>query len=702
MTARSRAFAASTAALCAAFGALLACAHPLAPGWALGAFLTLIALVGWRPWHWLWLVPAGLPILDFAPWTGGLVIEEFDLLVLAVAAGLHARAALAPGERIAAFRISSMTGRRPTLFRLAALLFGLFSAASLVRGIEAAGGLSLTGAWFQSYADPLNAWRVFKSVLWAALLWHPLRHEIAAGRDSAVRRLVAGMLCGLLIVVLAALWERAAYTGLWQFSGHYRTTALFWEMHVGGGAIDVYLALAVPFVAWTLWSQKSPGLWSLAATLALLTVYTCLTTFSRGVYFAVALPLAALGVALFVRRPAGGTRTRLATGVAVAAALVAIDALLILAFEWGGATPTALVLLGLALFAAAFARWVRPCAWRTAASFALAMVLLLEVFAVVGLGTFLRERMAATDTDYLSRREHWSEGLDLMAWPSDWLAGIGAGRLPQGYATRVSGVELPGDVAWLPAASGHASVRLLGPRTRDDIDGLLLLNQRIAIRPGRWHRVDLDVRATAPTQLHLRVCEEHLLYARRCQSGVIALGTDASGWRHLSVFVTGSALTAGEPGWPRRAVFSMAAANAGGAVEIDNVALVAPDGTQLLSNGDFSNGLAHWLPTAMGYFVPWHIDNLYLDVLVERGLPALLAFMTCALVALRGLLRTGPHVPAFAPFLAASLAGALCAGLVNSVMDVPRVAFLMFFVAMAGFELGAGLSDPASPAAPGT
>jgi O-antigen ligase len=99
----------------------------------------------------------------------------------------------------------------------------------------------------------------------------------------------------------------------------------------------------------------------------------------------------------------------------------------------------------------------------------------------------------------------------------------------------------------------------------------------------------------------------------------------------------------------------------------------------------------------MGYYVPWHIDNLYLDILVERGLPALLAFVTCAAVVLRRLARAGPRGPAFAPFLASSLAGALCAGLVNSVMDVPRVAFLMFIIAIAGAELGADINAPAAP-----
>ena len=695
MIRRPQALPALAAASCAGFGAWLALQHPLAPGWALGAFVAVMALLAWQPRHWLWMVPAGLPILDFAPWTGGLVIEEFDLLVLAAAAALHARAALHAGPRDDLH--GQPAGRRWTAFELAALVFAVFSVASLVRGVMAAGGVSLTEAWFQGYEDPLNAWRVFKSVLWAALLWRPLSREIAADRDSAVRRLVGGMLGGLLVVLAAAIAERAAYTGIWQFSGPYRTTALFWEMHVGGGAIDAYLGIAVPFVAWTLWSQKSPGLWAIAAAFALLTVYTCLTTFSRGVYVATTIPLAVLGVVMFRRRPGRGRRSGWTTGLAAVAALVGIDAVLVVAFDWGGFTAAGLVLIAIALAAAAGVRRARLRSWRIEASYVLALALLLEVFAVIGLGTFLRERLASTDNDYMSRREHWSEGVSLMDEPADWLAGIGAGQLPKGYATRVTGLEFPGDVTWQASSSGHVLVRLLGPRSRDDIEGLMLLNQRVAIHPGHWHRVDLDVRTAAPVHLHLRLCETHLLYDRHCQAAMVALHTGAPGWQHVSAVVAGQALSTGEPAWPRGAAFSLAVPDVGGAVELGRVALTAPDGAQLLSNGDFSNGLAHWLPTAMGYYVPWHIDNLYLDLLVERGLPAVLAFVACAAIALRRLARAGPRGPAFAPFLAASLAGALCAGLVNSVMDVPRVAFLMLFIAIAGAELGAEVSAPAAP-----
>ena len=50
--------------------------------------------------------------------------------------------------------------------------------------------------------------------------------------------------------------------------------------------------------------------------------------------------------------------------------------------------------------------------------------------------------------------------------------------------------------------------------------------------------------------------------------------------------------------------------------------LAGTDGRPLLRNGDFDRGLAHWLPAAQSYFVPWHIDSLALESLIERGAPA--------------------------------------------------------------------------------
>jgi hypothetical protein len=786
------------AAACVAAGGALAWQHPLAPSAVLAAFVAWSAAVAWRPRLWLCVVPAALPMLNFAPWTGWLAVEEFDLLLLGVAAGGWAHAAFrgrglrgteAAGSRS---RMSTPMSTRapnplslptplPRAFVGAAWLFALASVVALGRGISAAGAIGTDA--FPSPASALDAWRGFKSVAWVALLWPLLRHEMRIDAAGAARRFASGMLAGLAVVSLAIVWERAAYPGLWDFASRYRTTALFWEMHVGGAAIDAYLAIAVPFVVWALASARSRWRWCAAALLALLTGYACLTTFSRGVYAAVLLSLALLGALHLLRRADGRARARALHALAIGAALLLVALALGFAFDAGGWAGIALALLASAalwaVFWLALGRWLepmRPLRRRRVAALALVLALLLEAVAVLGLGTFMRERLAATDRAAGGRLAHWQRGIGLLRTPADWLGGIGTGRVPAAYAA-YGGEEFPGTLQWSPSQAGSttgavsvlpvapvvpavpvtpaasavppvpaapavpavpdaaatatatamAAVRLSGPKTRPDLQGLLALTQRVPLRSGRSHQSEFEVRALAPAVVNVSVCELHLLYPRDCQQVFFRVEPSAgagAGWRRVSLRLRGGPLSVGEPLLPRGAVFSLSVLNVGGVAEFRKLALTAPDGAALLANGDFARGRAQWLPSARGYFVPWHVDNLYLELLIERGVPGLLAFIVCAGLALWRLLGAAgrgareeaavpfdamaPASASFAPFLAASLCGVLCVGLVSSVMDVPRVAFLMLLFAVFAVELiavaaparRAALNGPASPAAP--
>ncbi len=94
--------------------------------------------------------------------------------------------------------------------------------------------------------------------------------------------------------------------------------------------------------------------------------------------------------------------------------------------------------------------------------------------------------------------------------------------------------------------------------------------------------------------------------------------------------------------------------------------------------------------------MPWHIDNLYLELLIERGLLGLLLGGALVATALWQLvLGSARHQP-LAPYLAASLSGVLLVGLVSSVMDVPRVAFLLFLLVFGALQLAQTSAPPES------
>lgn len=608
---RLRLVPALTAGAAFAAGVVLAIHHPV---WPTAALLLFAAwcVASWRfPGAWLFVLPACLPLMSFSPWTGWIVFDEFDLLVLGAAAGTAVRLALDPPP----------LAPRARIVALLMLATGLVGAQAFAHGLGAEGLASF--GWHDGHADALNALRVFKSLLGALLLLPSLRFELEPAPQAATGRIGAGMLAGLSVVVAAVLWERAAYPGLFDFADSYRTVALFWEMHVGGAAIDAYLALAVPFVVWGVLCARDAPRWTAAAVLALLVEYACLTTFSRGVYVAVAAGLILLAL-LLARR----------------------------------AAP--------------------PLPSRRLANAALVALLLVEAGAVVGSDSFMVSRLRRTAHDFGSRIAHWQHGIDLLHGPLQWALGKGLGRLPAEYARAVPAHEMSGRVLLL----AQGAVRLQGPDRLEAIAGLYGLTQRIPLRAGEHHRVELDLRAAKPVRLGVSVCELHLLYEAVCQQAEIRVPAGAD-WQRRSATLNGPRLRP-----PRTAVFTLSVLDTGAAVELGNVVLHDAQGASLLINGDFSDGLARWLPAARLYYVPWHIDNLYLELLIEQGVIGLVVFGVLAALALARLQRC--HTLPLAPYFTASLAGVLLLGLVSSVLDVPRVAFLMLLLLFVSLQL-----DPA-------
>ena len=213
------------------------------------------------------------------------------------------------------------------------------------------------------------------------------------------------------------------------------------------------------------------------------------------------------------------------------------------------------------------------------------------------------------------------------------------------------------------------------------------------LNPSGGHAASVDVRVKVATDLMLTLCEMHLLYERRCQQVWIRLEPSGGNWQQIELPMQGPALTKGRWFAPRMGVLTISILNAGGAADIRRIHLRSKDGIDLLANGDFSRGLAHWFPVAQDYFVPWHIDNFYLEVLIEQGAAGLAAVALLLAGALATLLPARKRELPAAPYLTACLVSALLVGMVSSLMDMPRVAFLLFFLALLSIQLGTARSD---------
>ena len=275
---------ATIALLSALASGFLAINHPLGALTAPAAVAAFASLTFLKPDAFLIYIPALLPISGLAPWSGWITFEELDMLVLATAAGLYARSAFAPLRQ-------QHTGRS-ILLPVLVILMSLLLLISMARGFMDAGGFHF--GWFQGYDGPMNSVRIGKGFFLALLLAPQIVVRLHKIQPSEVaRKLAIGLTLGLGTASLAATWERISFPGFLNFSSDYRTTALFWEMHVGGAALDGWLLLTAPFAVWALRASNSLARLLAALLLTAIAAYAALTTFSRGVYLAllVALPL---------------------------------------------------------------------------------------------------------------------------------------------------------------------------------------------------------------------------------------------------------------------------------------------------------------------------------------------------------------------------------------------------------------------------
>jgi hypothetical protein len=289
-----RLFGGAVAVGCLGSALALAYHYPLGAGPAMaGVLLTvLLARYFWMLWPG-WML-AFVPLLGFAPWTGWMMVEEVDLLLLASAAGGYL-ALSGPHHHKPPAPVP--VWRRELRWRLTTLtLLGLFLASSLVaslHGLLEAGGWKPN--WFQGYLEGGAALRAAKPALYL-LLMMPLWQRVARRSPQTITPSVAAGLAGALwVVCLGALYERMAYTGLTDFSQDYRTTSVFWEMHVGGAALDGALILLMPFALLAVLRRRQGLGFGLAVALLMLSFYVVLTTFSRALQVAVlvALPMCA-------------------------------------------------------------------------------------------------------------------------------------------------------------------------------------------------------------------------------------------------------------------------------------------------------------------------------------------------------------------------------------------------------------------------
>lgn len=723
--------------------------YPFAQVW-LGMALVAHALIGlWRPQLMLVLLPLWLTLVNLAPWSGSVYLEDYDLVM-----GVTLAVFLARG--LYAFNI-----RLTALEWLFLILLTLSYSISLARGFLPFPGFDY--AELANYRSHWNAVRIAKGFFWSLLLLPAVvalfRWRFEASRNALVWGLaLAGGAIGVV-----AMWERGVFEvlagnpdryrlihTLFDYTTPYRITGLFSEMHTGGETIDGFIALVWPFGLLAASRARSiPGriLGALCASGAL---YAAMATFSRVSYLAVA---AGAVTGLFILFKAGMRAAREANpdrppigrgGYLVALAVIPLltlagygytrggsyvlaSAMLswlmafgLAAYVFGARRPSwlaRLLWLALPLLAVASAmgsahgmltsKWVTNTpgfAWGTGGALAIASVAIgawmgrilashlnwratLAGAAMLALGAaivtpaVLGARMAARTESNVQdmgvRLNHWYHALSMMRPDiSTMLLGMGVGRFPETYfwdATEpMSSFRVAKD-----EGTGNRFLTLGGGEDQ-------VFTQRVSLPPWEDFTLSMDVRAKGePFTLGARILRRHIVVPTAWNPQTVNLdqrvGDTAGQWVRLSVSFKSGAL--GDGVVPGRHPLQLALAiPRNSLVDFDNVSIRDGRGQEYLANGDFSRGAMRWFPYYDFNHLPWHVKNLWVNLYFDQGALGVVAFagflFTVTLATIRRAMR-GDH---WGVAMATSMSGILSVGLFGSMLDMPRITFICYFM----------------------
>ncbi|MGH7048332.1 MAG: hypothetical protein ACREE2_18300, partial [Stellaceae bacterium] len=614
------AFRLAIAALCLSAAGLLTGAFPLAP-WLLGAVLALYAAVLWRwPSAWLAVLPAALPAFDLTPWTGWMYIGEPDLLVLVTLAILALRAP----PRAADFRLPGAAA--------AVVALTVFACAvSLAIGLLAPGPAAGSD---NPYLRPDNAARLAKGLL-TALVLLPFLRERLRRRADPWPWLSAGMVAGLVLVAAAALSERALFPGLFDFSSDYRVVATFSSMHLGGGYVGAYIAMALPFLLVFLRRPRAGSLLTMGV-IALAAGYALLVSFARAAYAsaAIAMAVACLGWAWSARGTSGGRAGRLLPSIVL--------------FILGG-----MLLTGLDT-------------------------------------TFMQQRVRTLSADFAARESNWRGGLSLRrGGAGTTLFGNGLGTYPRRVLADKPGGRFPTNFV-IGHDGGYRFLRL-------DAGSPTYFGQKVAIEPNTPYRLFFALRSPdGRGALTVLLCEKLLLYSDHCRT-VMFRPRISGQWEEMGAALSTAGLDRYSLfGWLRRPIeLDLYDPIVGTTIEVGRLRLFDPKNHDILANGDFSHGTERWYFTDDDHMV-WRIENQYLMRWFEGGALGLAAFVVLAAAALFGAGRAMVRGEPIGACLAGSLTAFLVSGVFDDLLQVPRLAALFYLIAFAGLTLIAAPS-PASP-----
>ncbi len=575
-------------------------------------FLILYSLLIYcLPYAWLIVLPALLPVFDFAPLTGRFYFSEFDLLILLTCAVNYWKQKY----------INPIKLFRPFVLILL-MSFMLCFCMSLYLGLTPFPDIDVNS--FNNYYSHYNGLRVSKSILWVILLFPCVGYFYIQDFNRFQWYFCLGILTGLTAIIFISIWERILFTGLLNFSNDYRITASFSSMHTGGGHIDNFLVLSIPFI-FILFIRPRLRFFRLisAVILFMLSIYVLMVTYSRAPYAVVALQIILLTYTAIYTKKSG---------------LIQYGKIVILS----------------ALFLCSIPAIVLP----------------------VFKGPYIQDRFSQIEQDIEIRKNHWIDSVNMMS--EDWSSiffGMGPGSYPRTYAYSNSQGVNPATYLFLKEDNFDflrlwAGDSLYIEQILTDIDLNVSYQLELAYRSNQ-----------TPATLTIAICEKALLYSFNCFWHTFEESSQTEDWHNVSKQVVLNQIDSSHGktlGKLSQRPLKLAIYNGTSDAQVDvrHIALINPDGVNLLHNPQFQQGMDYWF-FATDNHLPWHSKNLWVQILFEQGWVGLLILVSLFLTAIIQQIRHLSNNQEYGPVYLTALSGFLLLGMVTSPFDAPRIS-LMF------------------------
>jgi len=563
---------AGIALLCS--GLWIACSHPLWPVAQTTFVLAFFSITVRFPSAWPFLFPVLLVAGDAYPWTGQLVIQEYDSMLLGSLSGWamrwesrerknEKREENSEGRESKDSRCEVLSWRRILWIWGPWILLALSVSLSLIIGMSRLPAAPF-GDQLSVYFTNLNSIRIAKGYVWGMVFAVCMLNASLSGYGPEWRnRFGAGVQAAMLYVGCFVLLERWLYESLFDFTREFRASGPFFSMHVGDQHLDAFLAMTIPF-AFVLSGRKKTAK-AAAIGLLILTLYAAIATMSRGMMAAIVIEVILISIVtafkIFRRISSGGIR--LCIGIVAASFLV-------------------IPLCGIALRGVAF-----------------------------------RQRIDTVQTDWLVRVNHWKRILALPdnGW-SDYLVGHGMGTTPTAMANNL-GLAIP-PLSWSPDRGG--SIELNG-------------NWPLFLEQTRWfsglESAPADFDLLQPTEasqevgsLQLYRCYKSVFHSFEMTQKTISLQGDTPG--SLNVVLPNPVIDETAPIQRRWRPQSIGVSLSAGSATLIN-SLKTPSSnsfdpeTSASSISIGSKSSAPWCFTCDNHLV-WRAMNLFVHIYYEHGL----------------------------------------------------------------------------------